>query len=95
MKTKKLFVTLFTFSLALTGCGSGETPSGSSGAGGDSSQQDHSEGEVKEYMNALKANSEDKHFYLHYYRYAQKVEDYDKWDVWSWPYLPKAGEGYG
>ncbi len=94
MKTKTLFVTLFTFSLALTGCGgSGNDSSGASG-GGDQSQQSHSEGEVTEYMNALKANSEADHFYLHYYRYAQKVEDYNKWDVWSWPYLPKAGEGY-
>ena len=95
MKTKKLFVTLFTFSMALTGCAGDNSSGGSSGGGqGGGSQQDHTEDEVTEYMNALKANSEDKHFYLHYYRYAQTVEDYNKWDVWSWPYLPKAGEGY-
>ena len=97
MKTKKLFVTLFTFSLALTGCGNGDSGGGGgspSSGGGESSQPGHTTDEVKEYMDALKASSQDKHFYLHYYRYAQKVDDFNKWDVWSWPYSPKAGEGY-
>ena len=121
MKTKKLFVTLFTFSLALTGCNNGGNPSssaeGGSSAGGTSasgepasatssntsaapssssapSQSAHTEEEVTEYMNDLKAKSAANHFYLHYYRYAQSVEDYNKWDVWSWPYKPKPGEGY-
>ena len=98
MKTKQLFVALFTFSLALTGCGGGNDSSGTSGSsqsgGSSNSQEQHDEKEVEEYMNALKDSSEANHFYLHYYRYAQTVEDYNKWDVWSWPYLPKAGEGY-
>lgn len=93
MKTKKLFVTLFTFSLALTGCNNGGSSSGG-GSGTSGSQEQHTKDEVEKYMDDLKANSEDKHFYLHYYRYAQNVADYNKWDVWSWPYLPKAGEGY-
>ena len=95
MKTKQLFVALFTFSLALTGCGNNGSSGGDpSGTSHNSGQDSHSESEVTEYMNALKANSKADHFYLHYYRYAQTVADYDKWDVWSWPYLPKAGEGY-
>ena len=68
MKTKKLFVTLFTFSLALTGCNNGSSSSGG-GSGTSGSQDHHTKDEVEEYMNALKASSEDKHFYLHYYRY--------------------------
>lgn len=93
MKTKKLFVTLFTFSLALTGCNNGGSSSGG-GSGTSGSQEQHTKDEVEKYMDDLKANSEDKHFYLHYYRYAQTVADYNKWDVWSWAYSPKAGEGY-
>ena len=58
------------------------------------SQQTHTQDEVEEYMNALKGTSQGGHLYLHYYRYAQTAADYNKWDVWAWPYSPKPGEGH-
>lgn len=36
------------------------------------------------YKNKIENESEDGHFYLHYYRFAQSVEDYNKYDVWAW-----------
>ena len=58
------------------------------------SQSGHSDKEVQEYMAKLAETSQADHFYLHYYRYKQTAEDYNDWDLWCWPYIPKAGEGY-
>ena len=51
---------------------------------------EHTEAEVDEYMNSIKASSQDGHLYYHYYRFSG---DYEEWDVWAWPYKPNAGEG--
>ena len=72
---------------------SGTSSASSSSSSSSQSQEGHTTEEVTAYMNNLKANSQKDHFYLHYYRYAQTVADYNKWDVWSWAYSPKAGEG--
>ncbi len=57
-------------------------------------QPGHTEEEIKDYMNNLKNTSAGDHLYVHYYRYAQTTVDYNQWDVWCWPYKPRAGEGY-
>ena len=50
----------------------------------------YSSAEVGEYMENLKRTSTANHLYYHYYRFNG---DYAPWDVWAWPYKPKAGEG--
>ena len=107
---KQLLISLFALPLILSACGgnnsSNHSSSGGNNGSSDSSgtsdtsgsqggnQDGHSESEVTAYMNNLKSTSQADHFYLHYYRYAQTVEDYNNWDVWSWAYYPKRGEGY-
>ena len=54
----------------------------------------HTEEEKNAYMAELAKSSEDNHFYLHYYRYGNSPTYYADWDVWVWPYQPKAGEGH-
>ena len=54
----------------------------------------HTEEEKDAYMAGLAEKSEDNHFYLHYYRYGNSPSFYADWDVWAWPYKPKAGEGH-
>lgn len=54
----------------------------------------HSEDEVEKYMNNLRKISESNHLYIHYYRFNEKSEEFSNWDIWAWPYQPKAGEGY-
>ena len=57
-------------------------------------QPGHTEEEIRDYMDNLKRVSKENHFYVHYYRFAQTKVDYNDWDIWSWAYKPKAGEGY-
>lgn len=80
--------------IAVTACQ--KTPSGSSGggAGGSTSSIIHNQGEVDQYMSGLKESSEKDHLYLHYLRKDNTPDSYSNWDIWAWPYSPKAGEGY-
>ena len=55
---------------------------------------EHTQEEVEAYMEGLSESSEDNHLYLHYYRYGNEPSSYDDWDVWAWPYKPKAAEGH-
>ncbi|MCR5505838.1 MAG: hypothetical protein K6F07_02455 [Bacilli bacterium] len=75
-----------------------ENPGGGGGGGGgggtDPDTPSHTETEVQAYMDELKKTSVENHLYVHYYRYEQKVSDYNEWDIWAWPLSPKAGEGY-
>ena len=75
-----------------------DNPGGGGGGGGGDDPEppipDHTDAEVKEYMDGLKKTSVENHLYIHYHRWNNTVTDYDKWDVWAWPLEPKKGEGY-
>ena len=62
------------------------------------SQEGHDQDDITRYMNNLKKTSEANHFYYHYYRFPKEnktfADDYNDWDVWCWPYLPKPRQGY-
>ena len=53
----------------------------------------HTAEQIKAYMDGLSTNSGDNHLYIHYYRFGNTPSNYADWDVWTWPYSPKAGEG--
>jgi hypothetical protein len=53
----------------------------------------HTAEQIKAYMDGLSTNSGDNHLYIHYYRFGNTAANYADWDVWTWPYSPKAGEG--
>lgn len=92
---KKVLLTFLAAPLLIIpscGGGGGGDSSGSEG-GGSGAAPSHDTEEVQKYMDALKESSAADHFYLHYYRFAQKASDYNKWDVWSWN-ANKHGEGY-
>ena len=76
---------------------SSETSSSSSGSDSSSSSSSttpsYTDEQFEKYKTSLLANSKNNHFYLHYYRFAQKVDDYNKYDVWAWNKKPKGGEG--
>ena len=92
MNKKVLLTFLVAPLLVISSCsnGGGDSGSGESGSGAAPS---HDTEEVQKYMDALKESSAGDHFYLHYYRFAQKAADFNKWDVWSWN-ESKHGEGY-
>ena len=95
MNKKVLLTFLVAPLLVISSCSKGNGGGDSSGGGGGSGvQPSHDNEEVQKYMEDLKETSKGDHFYLHYYRFAQKVEDYNKYDVWAWAALPKHGEGY-
>ena len=50
--------------------------------------------DVEQYMKDLAKTSEKDHLYIHYYRFNPTAAEYNEWDIWSWPYKPKEGEGY-
>jgi uncharacterized repeat protein (TIGR02543 family) len=50
--------------------------------------------QIQAYMDNLASTSEKDHLYVHYLRYDNTAESYNDWDIWCWPYKPKAGEGY-
>ncbi len=58
-----------------------------------SSPTDHTEEELDAYIASLKESSVSNHLYVHYYRFGNLASDYNKWDLWCWPYRPKEGEG--
>ncbi len=49
--------------------------------------------DLEKYMKSLADNSLGNHFYYHYLRTEQTASDYNKWDVWTWPYRPNEDEG--
>ena len=65
--------------------GGGETPEEPSDVDTDT---------TKAYMDGLTRSSKGNHLYYHYLRYAGTAADYNKWDVWAWPYRPKEGQGH-
>ena len=73
-----------------------DNPGGGGGGGGGDDPEppipDHTDAEVKEYMDGLKKTSVENHLYIHYHRWNNTVTDYDKWDVWAWP-LYLCGDG--
>ena len=76
---------------------SGSSSSSASSSESSSSQPDipsHTDEEVEQYMEGLRATSKSEHLYVHYYRFSQEASEFAAWDVWAWPYKPKEGEGY-
>ncbi len=68
---------------------SADTSSGTNSS--DSTSKDTSSGTstidydtFEKYKKDLENKSEDKHFYLHYYRYKQEAADFNQFDVWAW-----------
>ena len=98
MNKKFLFSFLAASIMSISACAGPSGGGGGGGGGGDDPdtpvQPEHTESEVETYMNALKASSVADHLYVHYYRYDQKVSDYNDWDIWAWATWPKSGEGY-
>ena len=102
MKKNKLLIGLLLLGvLSITACKGGETSSGSestSGTSGSSTSQRSSKSmddeEVRRYMEELKPTSVSGHLYVHYYRFTPSANEYNAFDVWAWPYKPKAAEGY-
>ncbi len=79
------------------GGGGGGTEPGGGGGGGDTDPEDPTDLDpdtTKNYMDLLKQSSKGNHLYYHYLRYKGTAEDYNKWDVWAWPYRPKEGQGH-
>ena len=101
MKYSKLFITgmVALMAASMVSC-TGKTPGGSNSTSSEDSEPSdttvpsHTQDEVDEYMDNLKATSVADHLYVHYYRFNHTASSYNKWDIWAWPYKPKEGEGH-
>lgn len=100
MNYSKLFIAGMTALMAISvfSCTKKDNQHGSTSSdteeSGNTSVPSHTQDEVEQYMNNLKNTSVANHLYIHYYRFNHSPSSYNKWDVWAWPYKPKAGEGY-
>ncbi|MCR4880134.1 MAG: hypothetical protein K5906_04185 [Bacilli bacterium] len=93
MKKNVLFTFLAAPLLLVASCNNGTKTSSENSSETSGAVPSHDASEVQAYMDKLAESSRGDHFYLHYYRFAQKAEDYNKWDVWSWNESTH-GEGY-
>lgn len=46
--------------------------------------------EIEKYERDWAEKSEENHLYIHYLRFNNTPEEYEDWDIWSWPY---SGDG--